>query len=406
MESSGMTVESLIQTSLQRGESEPRDQNEPFQRFSETPLKRLDESVSRGATSLKRGENESAESEAVMITCGNPRFRNALARIPQATPPIWLMRQAGRYHRHYQDLRRQFSFMDLCKQPELAAQVALGPVRDFDFDAAILFSDLLFPLEALGMGLEYTDAGPQLGWNLTKESLSRLSSVDEAWPHLLFQGEAVRATRELLPKDKSLIGFVGGPWTLFVYAVEGTHKHVETAVKALPLFEEFCETMVPLLVRNIALQLENGAEVVMVFDTAAGELSPKVFKNVVVPQLENLTRAFPSLLGYYSKSTTPQHLDQSLFTGGSFAGIGVDHHWDLRDALAMFPAGFVQGNFDQTLMRDSRPDELIKHLEDFLDPLLKHDRTGWICGLGHGVLPNTPEENVRLFVNTVREVLQ
>jgi uroporphyrinogen decarboxylase len=100
------------------------------------------------------------------------------------------------------------------------------------------------------------------------------------------------------------------------------------------------------------------------------------------------------------------HLDHPLFTDGGFAGIGVDHNWDLCGALAMFPHGFVQGNFNQSLLRDSRPDELKQHLKTFLDPLLKHDRGGWICGLGHGVLPKTPEENVRLFVNTVREVLQ
>ncbi len=337
---------------------------------------------------------------------GSIRFQNALARIPQPTPPIWLMRQAGRYHRHYQDLRRQFSFMDLCKQPELAAQVALGPVLDFDFDAAILFSDLLFPLEALGMGLEYTDAGPRLGWQLTRNTISKMSEVDEACGHLLFQGEAIRATRRLLPDDKSLIGFVGGPWTLFVYAVEGTHQHIENAVKELPLFEKFCEAMAPLLVQNIALQLQNGAEVVMVFDTAAGELAPDVFKRTVLPQLERLVRAFPSSLGYYSKGTTRTHLDHPLFTDGSFAGIGVDHNWDLRDAFAMFPHGFVQGNFDQNLLRDSSPDDLKHHLEHFLGPLLNHDRTGWVCGLGHGILPQTPEDNVRLFVNTVREVLQ
>ena len=203
-------------------------------------------------------------------------------------PPIWLMRQAGRYHRHYQDLRRQFSFMDLCKRPELAAHVALGPVLDFDFDAAILFSDLLFPLEALGMGLQYTDAGPQLGWKLTPQTRAKLRSVDEAWPHLLVQGDALRATRQLLPANKSLIGFVGGPWTLFVYAVEGTHKHVDRATKELQLFEKFCETLVPLLTKNIELQLANEAEVVMIFDTAAGELAPEVFHSAVVPQLERL----------------------------------------------------------------------------------------------------------------------
>src|SRR4051812_968858 len=97
------------------------------------------------------------------LKVGNARFQTALDRKPQRTPPIWLMRQAGRYHHHYQALRAKYSFMDLCKQPELAAEVAYGPVMDFGFDIAILFSDLLFPLEALGMGLEYTDRGPQLG---------------------------------------------------------------------------------------------------------------------------------------------------------------------------------------------------------------------------------------------------
>src|SRR5436190_24185761 len=140
------------------------------------------------------------------LQIGSARFQNALARRAQPTPPIWLMRQAGRYHQHYQALREKYSFMELCKRPELAARVALGPVLDFDFDAAILFSDLLFPLEALGMGLEYTDYGPQLGWKLDERSTSKLRSVDDAWPHLLFQGEAVRATRERIPADRSLLG--------------------------------------------------------------------------------------------------------------------------------------------------------------------------------------------------------
>src|SRR5216683_4850798 len=125
---------------------------------------------------------------AVKEQIGSPRFQNALARRAQPTPPIWLMRQAGRYHRHYQALRQKYSFMDLCKRPELAAEVALGPLMNFDFDAAILFSDLLFPLEALGMGLEYSDHGPELGWNLNEKSTSQLRTMDDAWPHLLFQG--------------------------------------------------------------------------------------------------------------------------------------------------------------------------------------------------------------------------
>lgn len=344
----------------------------------------------------------SAASEKI----GNARFQNALARQTQSTPPIWLMRQAGRYHKHYQALRQKHSFMDLCKQPELAAEVALGPVLEFDFDAAILFSDLLFPLEALGMGLEYTDKGPRLGWNLNEQTLPQLRSVADAWPGLLFQGEAMRATRQRIPADRSLIGFVGGPWTLFVYAVEGSHKgSLVESKKLLSLFSRFCETMVPLLQRNIELQLEGGAEVVMIFDTAAGELSPDIFNAVVVPQLRVLTGKNAARIGYYSKGTQPAHLCDSLFKGGELAGVGVDSGWNMLDALDLFGRSFVQGNFDQALLF-SEPAELQQHLMRYLAPFAEKPRPGWICGLGHGILPGTPEDNVRLFVNTVREVIQ
>ena len=343
---------------------------------------------------------------AAALQIGSARFQNALARRPQPTPPIWLMRQAGRYHRHYQALRAQHSFIDLCKQPELAAEVAFGPVIEFGFDAAILFSDLLFPLEALGMGLEYTEHGPQLGWKLDPSSISRLRSVGEAWPQLLFQGDAMRATRERIPQDRSLIGFVGGPWTLFVYAIEGTHKGSLTKSKRLlPLFAEFCETIVPLLERNIQLQLDNGAEMVMIFDTAAGELSPLLFQSEVVPQLAALTRTNGSRTGYYSKGTQPAHLRDPLFSKGELAGIGVDHTWDLREAFAVSARGFVQGNFDQALLHASR-DELKKQLTNYLAPFKDREWPGWICGLGHGVLPGTPEDNVKMFVDTVREMFR
>ena len=345
-------------------------------------------------------------SSAIREQIGNQRFQNALARRPQPVPPIWLMRQAGRYHKHYQALRAKHSFMDLCKQPELAAEVALGPVLDFDFDASILFSDLLFPLEALGMGLEYTDQGPRLEWKLDPKSVSALRSIDDAWPHLLFQGEAMRATRERLPPDRSLIGFVGGPWTLFVYAVEGTHKGaLNESKQLLPLFPKFCESIVPLLARNIELQLRNGAEVVMIFDTAAGELSPGLFLSEVVPQLQTLTATNGSRIGYYSKGTQPAHLAHALFRDGSLAGVGIDHRWDLLEACKTLSAGFVQGNFDQSLLLSERS-ELQRRLRAFLEPVVRARPPGWICGLGHGVLPGTPEDNVRLFVETVREVMQ
>ena len=335
----------------------------------------------------------------------NPLFQNALKRVPQKVPPIWFMRQAGRYHQHYQALKQKHSFMELCKQHDLAAEVAMGPIQDFDFDVAILFSDLLFPLEGLGMGLEY-NPGPQLGWHLDSAAdLQKLASLDTALEALQFQRAAMRLTRERLPTHKSLIGFVGGPWTLFTYACQGAHDgSLVNAKKRMPLFGPFCDKLVPLLVENIRLQFEGGAEVVMVFDTAAGELDPILYHHYVVPQLERLAQAFPGRLGYYSRSTQQAHLAHPLFLGELFAGLGVDHRWPLNQALALRRTGFLQGNFDQALLHcDSK--EFNEYLMRYLEPVRRmtpENRAGWVCGLGHGVLQHTPEANVRAFVDTVR----
>jgi len=333
----------------------------------------------------------------------NEKFSNALKGIPQKTPPIWFMRQAGRYHDHYQNLRKTHSFIDLCKVSELAAEVALGPVDEFDFDVSILFSDLLFPLQALGMGLEYNPA-PTLSFQLSEDSLKNLVSAEEALPHLEFQKAAMIATRKVLPKDKSLIGFVGGPWTLFTYACEGGHKgHLQTAKNNFGLYNSFCEVLVPLLKKNIALQFEGGAEVVMVFDTAAGELSPRLYHQFVLPHLEEISRAYPKKLGYYSKGTTLDHIRPHL-TDLPWAGIGVDHRFDLPELLKTPFEGFIQGNFDQALLFND-PSHFESRLSEYIKPfksLSDKERARWVCGLGHGVLPQTPMENVKTFIKTIR----
>jgi uroporphyrinogen decarboxylase len=188
--------------------------------------------------------------------------------------------------------------------------------------------------------------------------------------------------------------------------VEGTHKGPLTKSKRLlRLFPRFCETIVPLLERNIEMQLANGAELVMIFDTAAGELPPSIFISEVAPQLQMLTVRNSLRIGYYSKGSQPAHLRHELFVVGGLAGIGVDHRWDLDECFELFPRGFVQGNFDQELLLIERS-ELKTRLRNYLAPMMEKRPAGWICGLGHGVLPTTPEDNVRLFVDTVREVMQ
>jgi uroporphyrinogen decarboxylase len=334
-------------------------------------------------------------------------FARALAGEPQRIPPIWLMRQAGRYHRPYQQLRQLHRFEDLCRRPELAAEVAMGPIRDFDFDAAILFSDLLFPLEALGMALSYDDGPPKLDGPLTIERIQAFRAVEDAAVRIRFQAEGVAATRAVLPRDKGLIGFVGGPWTLFVYAMEGSHAGaMKVAKSSWDLFRAFSQRMTPLIERAIAMQLDAGADVVMVLDTAAGELPPSYFHREVAPDLASLARAQANRVGYYAKASHPALFD-GAFAGAPWAGIGVDSRWDLPSLLKRRPLpGFVQGNFDPAWLFLSET-RLASALDDYLRPIAALDpgqRAGWICGLGHGVLPATPESSVRTFVATVRKM--
>jgi uroporphyrinogen decarboxylase len=261
-------------------------------------------------------------------------------------------------------------------------------------------------LDALGLELSYPDTGPHLGRKLNAETIKTLRPLEEAWPALEFQGAAVRATREVLPRDCSLIGFVGGPWTLFGYAVEGSHRGTLAPTKRLlPLFGEFCRHLMPLLKRNIAHQLANGAELVLVIDTAAGELPAAMFAETVTPHLAEIASAFSGQVGYYAKGAQPAHFRSPLFTGGGFAGVGVDYRWDLREAFLLLNGGFVQGNFDPALLTTDAA-TLEKRLRRYLEPLREVDRAGWVCGLGHGVLPETPPDNVRRFVEIAREVLR
>lgn len=336
----------------------------------------------------------------------NEKFQNALKQKEQKVPPVWLMRQAGRYQKTYRALREKHSFIDLCKKPELSSIVGLNAVEEFDFDVAILFSDLLFPLEAFGMGLDYKP-GPVLGWQLsTKEDFNKFASTEEAYEKIKFQGECMKATREVLADDKSLIGFVGGFWTLFGYAVDGSHKGGLTeSKKKIELFDEFSDHLLRLLLKNIKLQLDTGAEVVMVFDTAVGEVSSDFYKKSIVPKLKILVDAFPGKLGYYSKQTCETYFDEDFYSL-NWAGTGWDHRWDLKSVMKKNNnKGFIQGNFDQSYIHQEHA-LFKKTLDNYLhqfDDMSDSDLKGWVAGLGHGVLPKTPEENVKYYVDRVRE---
>ncbi len=339
-------------------------------------------------------------------------FQKTLARETVDAPPIWMMRQAGRYHSHYQNLKLKHTFMDLCLQPELAAEVAMGPVQDFDFDAAILFSDILFPLKALGMPLDYTEGGPKLGYHLNSENMKTLKPWEQAWQEMEFQKTSMALTRQRLSPSKGLIGFVGGPWTLFVYATEGGHSgNLLNAKTHWELWESFSKTITSFLIENIRLQFEGGADVVMILDTAAGEVSPGIFQSRLQPALAKLAERFPGKLGYYSKGTSPTFFNSTSNSTSNtqwskipWGGQGYDHRNDLIPLFSN-EKGFLQGNFDQSLLHLSESD-FTTFFREYLKPfqaLSKEQRAGWVCGVGHGILPKTPEKNVRAFIEIVRK---
>ena len=337
----------------------------------------------------------------------------ALARRNAGRPPVWFMRQAGRYHRHYQALRARHEFIELCKVPALAAEVTMGPIEDFGFDAAILFSDLLFPLEAMGMGLRY-QPGPKLGWHLRERAdLARLRGGLAAAADMEFQAEAIRQLRPRLGHERALIGFVGGPFTLYAYAVAGSHEgFTRQGLLGLEdgLYAGFCERLVELLAGNMALQARAGADCVALFDTAAGALDPAQFARHAAAPLAQVVARFRTMcpgtpLIYYSRDTGPAHwraLDPL-----DLQCLGVDWRHDLADTLrAQTPRWCLQGNLDPDwlLLPAAQLEARVRAVFARVAQLPRAARAAWVCGLGHGVLPTTPVENVRLVLRVEREM--
>lgn len=289
----------------------------------------------------------------------------------------------------------------------------MGPIRDFGFDAAILFSDLLFPLEVMGSGLRY-DPGPKLDWHLTNVAgLKKLRGGRELASELQFQARAMEMIRRELPKEKGLLGFVGGPVTLFAYLVEGSHQGELASAKAGlrdGRYEGFLEKLLELLAENMALQARAGADTIAVLDTCAGEFDPDTYSKIIVPSLDRLFRLFQDLcpktpITYYSKGTGPKHWE--ALKGLPFSAMGVDWNHDISEVLTQWGSRWaIQGNVDpRWLFLDSA--ELERKLREVfakVAALPAEARRGWVCGLGHGVLPETPEKNVRLFLKLQKEI--
>ena len=327
----------------------------------------------------------------------NKKFHQALHRIEQNIPPIWMMRQAGRYHRHYQDLKENYSFEELCKQPELACEVTLGPIKEFDFDAAILFSDILFPLDFLGMSLSFSP-GPIFKTNLSKDMLENYN-LDDFENYIQFQSKSLQLIRQNLNKDKSLIGFVGGPLTLYHFALRNNPIADNLISFAIPVLED-------ILSKNIEIQFKNDIDLLMIFDTEANNLNDDEFVKYCLPFINKISKNYPNKIGYFTKNISSNKFQElKRIKELKLTVLGTEHN--IFEELPNTKLS-LQGNFSNELLTISDKDDFKSALDEYLNLCLDYSsekRTGWIASLDHGVQKITPETNIHLFIEEIRTKL-
>ncbi|MBN2233280.1 MAG: uroporphyrinogen decarboxylase [Deltaproteobacteria bacterium] len=338
----------------------------------------------------------------------NSRFLRACRRLPVDCTPVWMMRQAGRYLPEYRALREQHSFWEMCKTPELATEVTLQPLRRFDLDAAIIFSDILVPVEAMGAPFEFIESrGPVLEAPVrTAAAVERLRVV-EARETVPFVMEAIRLLRRELDGRVPLIGFSGAPFTLASYLVEGAgskqYQHVKTMMYAAPdIFHTLMRKITEVVISYLDAQVEAGAQVFQLFDSWVGCLNRDDYREYVFPYNQRIFRALAGrgvpMIHFANQAATL--LDLVRDAGGDI--IGLDWRIDLDTAWEIVgPDRGVQGNIDPILL--FAPVETIRNRTARI--IRQADgRPGHIFNLGHGILPTTPIDHAKALIDAVHEL--
>jgi uroporphyrinogen decarboxylase len=336
----------------------------------------------------------------------NDRFLRACRREPVDITPIWFMRQAGRYMPEYRAIREKYSLLEICYQPELAAEVTMQPVRALGVDAAILFADILLPVIPLGLGLEFAKGeGPIIGRPVrTLGDLAAMKPV-EAETDLGYVMEALRILRQEL-KGTPLIGFCGAPFTVASYIIEGgsTREFLNTKTmmySAPEVWRALMDKLSKVLVDYLVAQIRAGAQAVQIFDSWVGALSPQDYENFVLPYSQRVLAAARTenvpVIHFGTNTTTLLPLMKRA--GGDV--IGLDWRIPLDDGWSMLGHDVaVQGNLDPALLFAPQP-EIKKRVHDILRRA--DGRPGHIFNLGHGILQHTPVENVKAVVDMVHE---
>jgi uroporphyrinogen decarboxylase len=354
-----------------------------------------------------------AKLPTVLTTCSNNMaksdhpFLAACRREPTSYTPIWLMRQAGRYMEDYRKVRAQYDFLDLCKRPDLAAEITVTPVERLGVDAAILFADILLVLEPMGVGLEYSKGdGPVIHRPVRNEKdVDGLKHFDPE-RELSFVYDAVKKIRKALGNKVPLIGFAGAPFTLASYLIEGSGSRNYVHTKKLfynapEAWQRLMERLAKVVAEYLNCQIAAGAQAVQLFDSWAGCLTPPDYEKYAAPHTKAVIDALaPGVPVIHFSTGTAGALKQIRAAGGDV--IGLDWRINLNEGWATVGHDVaIQGNFDPVALFAS-PKEIKLRAADILHRAAGHP--GHIFNLGHGVLPETPVENVIALVDAVHEL--
>jgi len=331
-------------------------------------------------------------------------FLRACRNQPIERVPVWLMRQAGRYMSEYRDLRARYSFLELCKQPDLAAEVTLHARQVLQVDAAILFADILLIVECLGLKLTFAKGdGPVISEAVrTPEAVARLpKTVDVSELDYVYQ--AVKLIRKELPPEISLIGFAGAPFTVASYCVEGGSSREFLNTKRLmycdpPSWDRLMTTLAEGTIEYLRRQIEAGADSVQLFDSWAGCLSPADYRKFVKPYSAKVLQSLPSEVVKIHFGRGTALLLQDMAECGADV-VGVDFMTPLGWARQQVNGKALQGNLDPAVLLTDR--ETIRNSVE--DILREGGGQNHIFNLGHGIVPQTPVDLVKYLVETVRE---
>jgi len=335
------------------------------------------------------------------------RFLKACRREAVDCTPVWMMRQAGRYLPEYREIRAKHTFLEMCKTPEVAAEVTIQPVRRYEIDAAIIFADILLPLEPMGIGLEFAKGEGPVIHNPVRSMthVEKLKPVD-ADSQIEYLMKAIKIVLKELNGKVPLIGFSGAPFTLASYIIEGggsrNYEHAKAMMFAEPkTWHKLMEHLTGVIINYLNAQIDTGVQVVQLFDSWVGALGPSDYREFVLPHQKDVIAGIKKTVPLIHFAHGASHLLEMVAQAGGDV-IGLDWRCDLDAAWKR--VGYekaVQGNLDPVSLFGSK-EFIRKRTKDILDRA--GNRTGHIMNLGHGILQQTPLDHAAEFINATHEL--